>query len=112
MENEVLVAAEALIAAHLWKAIILFIVSFIMVALIKQTAVNALNLILMKTDVFGIGSLIYYGGKKYRIQGIAFRRIELYRLDSKETISIRTENWKKFELLTETTTCIENNKET
>jgi len=101
MEKDIVLATEQLIASHLWKVIITFIVAFVGISLIKQIATNIFELILLKTDLFGIGSHIYYNGKKARICKIGFRRTELYMLESKETIHIRTLNWRKFELVDE-----------
>jgi len=99
MEQEIVAAVEQIVASHIWTVIVGFIASFVIISLIKQIAVNTFEFILIKTDLFGVGSLIYYGGKKARILRIGFRRTQLYMLDTKETMHVRTVNWRKFELV-------------
>ena len=99
MEKEIVSAVEQIVASHLWNVILVFIVSFVVLSLIKQIATNTFEYILIKTDLFGVGSLIYYNGKKARIMKIGFRRTQLYMMDTKELIHVRTLNWRKFELV-------------
>ena len=101
MNNEIVQLTEQLIAAHLWKAIFIFISSFVSISLIKQLAGNIFEYISLKIDVFGHGSLIYYNGKKATIKNLGLKRTDLYLIDTKETITIRTLNWRKFELIKE-----------
>jgi len=99
MNNEIIQLSEQLVNAHLWKVIAIFIISFVLMGLIKHVATMVFEFVLLKTDIFGRGSLIYYGGKKAKIKKIGLRRTELYIIDKDETIIIRTSNWRKFELV-------------
>lgn len=99
MEQEVIAAAEQLMSSNLWKVAVIFIISFITIGLIKHIASTLFEFIMIKTDIFGVGSTIHYAGKKAIIKHIGVRRIELYMMATDESIFIRTADWKKFDLV-------------
>ena len=99
MNQEIVMTAEHLISAHLWKAMAVFIIAFVIMGLIKHIASMIFEFILLKTDIFGRGSLLYYNGKKAQIKKIGLRRTKIHLLDTDEMIVIRTANWRKFELI-------------
>ena len=100
MDQKVLIeAAEQIISSHIWKAMLVFVIIFIMGGLIKATATMIFEYILIKTDLFGVGSIIYYSGKKCEILNIGMRRTKLKVLSTKEVKFVRTGDWRKFELV-------------
>jgi hypothetical protein len=99
MENGVSQVAESFVQSQIWMIAILFIVTYILINTIKNTAAAIFSYLLVKSDVYGIGSYIEYKGKRYIIRSIGIRRIHLEPEDHRETRYIRTQDWKSMELI-------------
>ena len=105
MNQEIINTTEYLISNHLWKAIIAFIISYVLIALIKYFANLIFEFILIKTDIIGKGSEVYYNNKKAKILHFGLRRTTILLLEENEVIIFRTSNWKKFELISPNIKC-------
>jgi len=92
-------AAEGIIASHLWHAIAVFILVYLMGSAIKRFAVILNDYVKMTTDDFGIGATVYHNNEKHVIRRIGFRKIELYNMQSGERKYVKSSEWKNFELL-------------
>lgn len=99
METHVNQVAEGFIASPIWTISLLFIVSYIIIGIIKSTATSIFSYILVKSDVYGLGSYVDYKGNRYIIRDIGMRRIKLESEDFTETRYISTLDWKSMELI-------------
>ena len=99
MESNVSEVAQGFINSEIWGIALLFIVTYIVINTIKNIASAIFAYLLVKSDVFGIGSYIEYKGKRYIIKTIGLRRIHLEPENHNETRYIRTQDWKDMELI-------------
>lgn len=90
---------DALASFKLWQAILVFIVSFVILNIIKSIASTIFQFIMFKTDVLGIGSTVEYKGKKGMIKDIGIRRILIELEGENSTLFIRTMDWKNLILI-------------
>ena len=99
MENQVNEVATGFINSAVWELSLLFIVSYIVIGIIKSTATSIFSYILVKSDIYGLGSYVDYKGSRYIIRDIGLRRIKLETVDFTETRYISTLDWKSMELV-------------
>lgn len=85
--------ATAFINSSLWKVVFIFIVAYIAGNIIKSMASTIYQYIMIKTDIFGVGSVVDYKGIRGTIRNIGLRRIELDVKDSCMVMYIRTFDW-------------------
>jgi hypothetical protein len=90
--------AWAVLDSRFWAISQLFIITYIIGALVKGVASSLYEFIIIKTDILGSGSLVEYQGKRSTIQDIGLRRILLKR-EGGELLYIRTKDWHKMTLI-------------
>jgi small-conductance mechanosensitive channel len=110
METQIIELTNQLLADNLWSAIKIFVISFILIGLVKSVASMLFEFVLVKTDIYGVGSTIYYNGTKAIIKDIGIRRITLYTIDNKETIIVGTAAWRTFVMVDAIETAQSKNK--
>jgi hypothetical protein len=93
MENEVFGLADIILSNSVWGAIAVFVMGYVAVNIVKSVATSIFQYIMLKTDQFGIGSVIEYKGKRYVIREIGFRRIALEEKTTREWYYIATNSW-------------------
>lgn len=93
MESEVLGLADIILNNSVWAATAVFVMGYVLVSIVKSVAVSIFQYIMLKTDQFGIGSVIEYKGKRYVIREIGFRRIALEERTTREWYYIATNSW-------------------
>lgn len=98
-EDALTTELTAIIESELWSIMILFTVTYLASVLIKDMAGALVNFILIKTDVFGVGSLVEFRGKRAVIRRIGIRRIKMVLEDSGDTAYILTADWKNLTLI-------------
>ena len=91
--------ANAVVTTNLWKMIIIFIFTYVTGSIVKGIASTIYEYILIKTDIFGVGSLVEYKGKRGTIRNMGLRRIEIHIESEHITIFIRTFDWPKLKLI-------------
>lgn len=100
MEHNVFVdIANAFVTTNLWKMIVMFMVAYISGSIVKGFASTIYEFIMIKTDIFGVGSVVEYDGKRGVIRSMGFRRIVIEITGKHETIYIRTFDWPKLILV-------------
>ena len=93
MESEVFGLADIILSNSIWKAIAVFVMGYVAVSIVKSVATSIFQYIMLKTDQFGIGSIIEYNKKRYVIREIGFRRIALEDKETREWHYIATKDW-------------------
>ena len=93
MESEVFGLADILLSNSIWGAIAVFVMGYVAVNIVKSLATSLFQYIMLKTDQFGIGSVIEYNRNRYVIREIGFRRIALEDKDTREWYYIPTKDW-------------------
>lgn len=93
MESEVFGLADIILSNSVWGAIAVFVMGYVAVNIVKSVATSIFQYIMLKTDQFGIGSVVEYNKGRYVIREIGFRRIALENLKSREWFYIPTKDW-------------------
>ena len=100
MDNNVFIdLATAVVSTNIWKMIMLFMVAYISGSIVKGIASTIYEFIMIKTDIFGVGSVVEYEGKRGVIRSMGFRRIVIEVTGKHESIYIRTFDWPKLILV-------------
>ena len=93
MESEVFGLADIILSNSIWGAIAVFMMGYVAVSIVKSIATSIFQYIMLKTDQFGIGSVIEYKNKRYVIRELGFRRIALEDKNTREWYYISTKDW-------------------
>lgn len=99
MQNEVFGLADIILSNSVWGAISVFVMGYVAVNIIKNIATSILQYIMLKTDQFGIGSVVEYNKKRFIIREIGFRRISLESFDTREWYYMPTKDWNQMILV-------------
>lgn len=99
MESEVFGLADIILSNSVWGAISVFIMGYIAVNIIKTIATSIFQYIMLKTDQFGIGSVVEYNKRRFIIREMGFRRIALECHDSREWYYMPTKDWSQMILV-------------
>jgi hypothetical protein len=93
MEEEVFGLADIILSNSVWGAIAVFIMGYVAVSIVKSMASSIFQYIMLKTDQFGIGSVVEYKNKRYVIRELGFRRSALEDKKTREWYYISTKDW-------------------
>ena len=93
MESEVVGLADIILSNSVWGAIAVFMMGYVAISIVKSIASSIFQYIMLKTDQFGIGSIVEYKGSRYVIRELGFRRIALEHKVNREWYYIATKNW-------------------
>ena len=100
MEHNVFVdLSNAVVTTNLWRMIIMFMIAYISGSIVKGIASTIYEFMMIKTDIFGVGSVVEFQGKRGVIRSMGFRRIVIDITGKNETIYIRTFDWPKLILI-------------
>ncbi len=99
METEVLGLADIILSNSVWGAIAVFVMGYVAVNIVKSLATSIFQYIMLKTDQFGIGTIVEYNKSRYVIREIGFRRIALEDKLTREWYYISTKDWTKMILV-------------
>ena len=99
MESEVTKLADTILHSTVWGVIIVFMMVYIITSIVKSIASSTFQYIMLKTDNFGIGSVIEYNKTRYVIRELGFRRIALENTETRELFYIATKDWNKMILV-------------
>ena len=99
METEVFTISTLLLESSVWEAMALFIISFVVIHFVKAIANNIFQYLVIKTELFGIGTEVVYSGKNAIICEIKFRWIVLRDSKSGDTIYVKSDDWHKMTLI-------------
>lgn len=93
MESEVIGLVDIIVNNSIWNAIAIFVMGYVAVGIVKSVASSIFQYIMLKTDQFGIGTVVEYQKKRHVIRELGFRRIVLEEVETQEWYYISTKNW-------------------